>query len=236
MIALHLLSIYWVSHVEAEVLPTAKRKKANVLLICVDDLRPELACYGKEYIHSPNIDRLAESGRLFRRHYVQAPTCGASRYTMLTGQYGSPGNDALFVRARKPSLPSMPVVSTTRLHRFCRQGFSPSRRPGWADGMMMTKLRCPVLGHDTFSFRTLATSAWRVHGLANGEIRVKAGEMNVYQSVQGGMKLSDGYTVDEALRQLDQLTANTTTPFFLAVGTPPISRRSSQVHEALCWC
>src|SRR5690606_32218463 len=31
----------------------------NILLICIDDLRPELRCYGAGYIHSPNIDRLA---------------------------------------------------------------------------------------------------------------------------------------------------------------------------------
>jgi len=29
--------------------------KPNVLLICIDDLRPELNCFGKDYIHSPNI-------------------------------------------------------------------------------------------------------------------------------------------------------------------------------------
>ena len=61
----------------------------NVLLICIDDLRPELASFGAEYIHSPNIDRLAESSRAFHRHYANAPTCGASRYTMLTGRYAA---------------------------------------------------------------------------------------------------------------------------------------------------
>ncbi|MGB1131289.1 MAG: sulfatase-like hydrolase/transferase, partial [Haloferula sp.] len=50
----------------------------NVLLICIDDLRPELRCFGADYIHSPHIDKLAEGGRIFSRHYVQAPTCGAS--------------------------------------------------------------------------------------------------------------------------------------------------------------
>ena len=73
----------------------------NVLLICVDDLRPELNCYGADYIHSPNIDKLAASGRAFSRHYVNAPTCGASRYTLLTGQYGISHNGALFARAGK---------------------------------------------------------------------------------------------------------------------------------------
>lgn len=86
----------------------------NVLLICVDDLRPELKSFGADYIHSPNIDRLADAGRPFHRHYVNAPSCGPSRYTLLTGRYGSYGNDALFKRAGKVAKhpdavpPSMP--------------------------------------------------------------------------------------------------------------------------------
>ena len=48
-------------------------KQKNVLLILVDDLRPELASFGAEYIHSPNIDRLAEQGRPFHQHFVNAP-------------------------------------------------------------------------------------------------------------------------------------------------------------------
>ncbi|MDA8976875.1 sulfatase-like hydrolase/transferase, partial [bacterium] len=65
--------------------------KKNVLLICIDDLRPELKSFGADYIHSPNIDALAARGRAFTRHYVQAPTCGASRYALLTGTYGPSG-------------------------------------------------------------------------------------------------------------------------------------------------
>ena len=42
-----------------------KPGKPNVLFIVVDDLRPELGCYGQTHIKSPNIDRLAESGIVF---------------------------------------------------------------------------------------------------------------------------------------------------------------------------
>ena len=64
----------------------AQAKPMNVLFIAVDDLRPELGCYGVDYAQSPNIDRLAKRGMRFTNHFVQVPTCGASRYAMLTGR------------------------------------------------------------------------------------------------------------------------------------------------------
>ena len=42
-------------------------KKPNVLFIAVDDLRPELGCYGNSYVKSPSIDRLAKNGVTFTR-------------------------------------------------------------------------------------------------------------------------------------------------------------------------
>ena len=61
------------------------QQRPNVLFIAVDDLRPELGCYGKRQIHSPNIDRLAAGGVLFERAYCMVPTCGASRASLMTG-------------------------------------------------------------------------------------------------------------------------------------------------------
>ena len=85
------------------------KERPNVLLLCIDDLRPELKCFGVDYIHSPNIDKLASQGRAFHRHYVQAPTCGASRYTLLTGTYGSADNGALFRRTEAMKGKSFPA-------------------------------------------------------------------------------------------------------------------------------
>ena len=62
-----------------------KRDKPNVLFICIDDLRQELGCYGS-MVKTPNLDKLADEGSLFFHHYVQVPTSGASRASMLTGR------------------------------------------------------------------------------------------------------------------------------------------------------
>lgn len=58
----------------------------NVLFIAIDDLRPELGCYGCDHVDSPHLDRLADQGMLFTNHFVQVATCGASRYALLTGR------------------------------------------------------------------------------------------------------------------------------------------------------
>ncbi len=61
--------------------------KANVLVFFVDDLRPELGCYGVDSIKTPHIDKLASQGVLFERAYCQQAICGPSRISMLTGLY-----------------------------------------------------------------------------------------------------------------------------------------------------
>lgn len=62
-----------------------KKDSPNVVFIFVDDLRPELGCYGNTHIVSPNLDKLASEGVVFTNHFVQIPTCGASRFSLLTG-------------------------------------------------------------------------------------------------------------------------------------------------------
>ena len=60
-------------------------EQPNVLFIAVDDLRPQLGCYGHAQMKSPHIDQLAKGGVLFEKAYCQVPTCGASRASQLTG-------------------------------------------------------------------------------------------------------------------------------------------------------
>jgi arylsulfatase A-like enzyme len=63
-----------------------QRKPPNVLFIAIDDLRPELGAYGSATAQTPSLDRFARRSVSFSRHYAVVPTCGPSRYALLTGR------------------------------------------------------------------------------------------------------------------------------------------------------
>jgi iduronate 2-sulfatase len=199
----------------------------NVLLICVDDLRPELKSFGADYIHSPNIDKLAATGRAFTRHYVNAPSCGPSRYTLLTGRYGPPHNGALFDRAdrlkKNPSNvpPSMP--EWFRQHGYTtvsvgKVSHHPGGRGGrnWDDS---SKLEVP----HAWDRHLMPSGEWQhprgaMHGLAHGSIRKNSAEHALFEAVEGPNEIyPDGLIANEGMRQIEDL-AKSDKPFFLAVG------------------
>ena len=202
--------------------------RPNILLIAVDDLRPELASFGASYIRSPNIDRLSSSGRVFRSHYVQAPTCGASRYTLLTGRYGGASNAALFQRAARinddpgSAPPSMPAWFREHGYTAVSVG-KVSHHPGGLGGTDWDDPLQPEMPN-SWDRHLLAAGPWQhprgwMHGLANGEIRVDAGDMDVFQVEEGPDTIyPDGVSIEDALRQLDELSSDSERPFFLAVG------------------
>lgn len=66
-------------------LSTDAAEKPNVLLILVDDLKPSFGAYGDQWVHSPNLDRLAASGMRFDRAYCNQAVCAPSRNNLLVG-------------------------------------------------------------------------------------------------------------------------------------------------------
>ncbi|WP_246124729.1 sulfatase [Algibacter pacificus] len=203
-------------------------QKPNVLLICVDDLRPELKSFGAEYISSPNIDAFAAKGVAFHNHFVNAPSCGPSRYTLLTGQYGPVGNNALFLRSEK-IVKGTEDIDKSMPEWFRANGYTTvsvgkvSHHPGgrggkvWADS---SKIEMP----NAWDKHLMPVAEWEhpkgaMHGLANGEIRESRATMDIFQTVEGDDHLyPDGAIADEALKQLRELASNEDKPFFLAVG------------------
>ena len=86
-----------------------ENNKPNVLLLYMDDLRPELSSYGANYIYSPNIDMLSKKGVQFNEAYANIAVCGASRASMLTGIY--PGRDYFIDYKTRTDVEKKDIVS-----------------------------------------------------------------------------------------------------------------------------
>jgi iduronate 2-sulfatase len=64
---------------------SAGKNAPNILFIAIDDLRPELGCYGNKIVQTPNLDQLAKSSTVFLNAYCQQAVCSPSRTSVLTG-------------------------------------------------------------------------------------------------------------------------------------------------------
>ncbi|MDO6737987.1 sulfatase [Wenyingzhuangia sp. 2_MG-2023] len=203
------------------------QNKKNILFICIDDLRPELKSFGADYIISPNIDALAKKGRPFYNHYVNAPSCGPSRYTMLMGTYGPAQNDAIFKRAK--DIKQNKAVNLSMPEWFKNNGYTTvslgkvSHHPGGLGGVDWNDPNTIEMPN-AWDKSLIPVKEWQhprgvMHGLSNGEVRGKvAKSMDVFQSTVGEDTIyPDGHITNKAIEQLENFS-KTKKPFFFAVG------------------
>ena len=188
-------------------------ERPNVLFIAVDDLRPELACYGKPHVHSPNIDRLATSGVLFERAYCMVPTCGASRASLMTGI--RPARKR-FVNYRTWARKDAPGITTLNT-QFKKSGY-------------YTVSLGKVFHHPEDNAEGWSEPAWRPKGISWYR-RPENHQLHEQRQQQAERKrgpawesadvpdndYADGVLAERAIADLRRLKAKDE-PFFLAVG------------------
>ncbi len=204
------------------------KQPKNILFICIDDLRPELKSFGISYINSPNIDGIAAKGRPFFKHYVNAPSCGPSRSAMLTGCYGPYDNEALFERASYLKV-FAEKVNPTMPEWFRNNGYTTvsvgkvSHHPGGLGGEDWNDPNVIEMPN-AWDRNIMPVGEWKtpkgaMHGLANGEIRVKQSEMAVFQSSEKpNSSYPDDLIAKEGINQLEMLAKDQSKPFFLVIG------------------
>lgn len=226
LIAVPLLAVAQVSE-----RPQNRAAKPNVLFICVDDLKPELGCYGADYIRSPNIDRLASHGTVFMNHFAAVPTCGASRFAMLTGMLPRAkahlSNDAIrtFISGKPES-----ETPETFIHHLRRNGYHTAgigKITHYVDGLLYgytdpvgTERELPN-SWDEFAFDAGKWgTGWNAFfGYADGSNRQSRNkEVKPYEKADvPDTGYPDGLTADLAVDKLKEL-GQKGEPFFLGVG------------------
>ena len=78
---------------------TAAQEKPNILFIAIDDLSDAASCMNSAVkVPTPHIDMLANKGTLFLNAHAQAPLCGPSRASIMTGLYPSTTGNYLMVK------------------------------------------------------------------------------------------------------------------------------------------
>lgn len=96
----------------------AAEKKPNILMIAVDDLRPELNLFGEHGMVTPNFDRLAARGTIFQRAYCQFAVCGPSRASLMSGL--RPNRERFIIDRRQPDVDT-DAPGTLTLSRYLKQ-------------------------------------------------------------------------------------------------------------------
>ena len=71
--------------------PAKREDTMNVIVIINDTVRRDhLGCYGNTWIHTPNLDRLAQDSTVFDRAYIASYPTVPNRWDMAMGRYGFP--------------------------------------------------------------------------------------------------------------------------------------------------
>ncbi|MBP6963320.1 MAG: sulfatase [Armatimonadetes bacterium] len=90
---------------------SAPSKQPNLVFILTDDHRFDaMSCMGHPFLRTPNIDRIAREGAIFRNAFVTTSLCSPSRASFLTGRYAhSHGvlNNATVFEDSQPTFPTV---------------------------------------------------------------------------------------------------------------------------------
>jgi len=205
LIALAGLAVCEAAHGEAPAL----QARPNILFIVVDDLNDEVGFLGDTHAITPNMDRLAAQSAVFENTHCQAPICGPSRNSFLTGKH--PHNTGLY--GLDPMFRDVPELSDRIAlpQNFRQQGY--------------TSIGVGKVFHskpDPLSFDNKNPGWFGGYGPFPDKPIRRDPDQGFHQFFDWGPYLEDVETADHkiaeyAIRQIEE-AARKQTPYFLAVG------------------
>jgi iduronate 2-sulfatase len=201
--------------------------KPNILFICVDDLKPLLACYGDPVVKTPNIDRLAQRGVRFNRAYCNQAVCAPSRNALLTGlRPQTIGIYDLGTNFRDAAPETVTLPQLFKLHGYRTESLGKIFHVGHGNHDDEVSWSVPSWRSNVVAY------ALKENRAQNNRTREEARFSNVPERDAAKLPRGspfeaadvpddaypDGRTAAEAIRRLEEAADNESEPFFLAVG------------------
>jgi arylsulfatase A-like enzyme len=194
--------------------------RPNVLFIAIDDLRPQLGCYGDPIARTPNLDKLAAEGLRFNRAYCQQAVCSPSRSSLLTGR--RPDTTKVYnlkdhFRSNLPDVVTLP--QHFKNNGYHTQGFGKIFHDGLDDpaswSVPLTPTHGPIYGPEESAKHARRREQLIAEGVKGDELARRSKGIPWEAPDVNDNELLDGITADGAIQALRTMKDK---PFFLAVG------------------
>ncbi|TWT56768.1 Choline-sulfatase [Thalassoglobus neptunius] len=200
-------------------------ERPNVLLILVDDLKPSFGAYGEEWVHSPNLDRLAERGMRFDMAYCNQAVCAPSRNNLLVGSRSTTlGVYGLGTNFRKSVPDAVTLPQYFKQHGYHSSGIGKVFHIGhgnvgddksWSEPFHPDKVIDYVLPESTGGELTREEAYFSNQELGNIRSLPRGAAWEAADVEDNAY--ADGRIANEAIRQLKDAKERDK-PFFMAVG------------------
>ncbi len=200
--------------------------RPNVLLICVDDLKPLLGCYGDQTVKSPSIDSLAQRGTRFDLAFCNQAVCSPSRNALLVGMRPSTlGIYDLGTNFRRARPEAVTLPQYFKQHGYRSEGLGKIFHVGHGNHEDDASWSVPHWRANVVAYALPESRA--PEGLTREEALFSNQGGNVANLPRGAAweaadvpdnAYPDGALAEEAIRRLQAAQTKPDEPFFLAVG------------------
>jgi iduronate 2-sulfatase len=198
----------------------ADAAKPNILLICVDDLKPAIGCYGDTFAKTPNIDALAQRAVVFDHAYCNQAVCAPSRNALMTSlRPQTLGIYDLATNFRQSRPDAVTIPQHFRQHGYKTQALGKIMHVGHGNNEDKASWDVPHFQGNTVGYALKENQVPTREGALFENKRpdqLPRGAATEAADVSDDT-YSDGQIAAEAIRRL-QAAKTDTQPFFLAVG------------------
>lgn len=200
----------------------AEPTKPNVLLICVDDLKPNLGCYGDKNAKSPNIDSLASRGVRFDAAYCNQAVCSPSRNALLVGLRSQTlGIYDLGTNFRKSAPNAVTLPQYFKQHGYRTEAMGKIFHVGHGNNEDAASWSVPHFQAKSIGYALKENNATetREGALFDNKNPANLPKGAAYESADvDDSTYGDGKIADEAIKRLQAAKGRPDQPFFIAVG------------------